>query len=153
MREVRRAQPAGFMHLAEEHFFRRTLRCLPPPHTPFHGPTLPLPVLVGVFPLQPFHQRLGLQGRLTLQQVLERRPHLDQGIRPRPPCVGRWRFTRQLAPVAILACRLAIHTRFHRRPEQRASPVQVPSYFLHLRIGHLASRSHWTTPFPEKLPV
>jgi len=68
VREVRRTQPTRFMHLAEIHFLGRPTLGFPAPHAPFHGPPPPLPVLGRVFPLQPLHQGLGLQGRLTLQQ-------------------------------------------------------------------------------------
>jgi hypothetical protein len=71
VREVRRAQPARFMHLAEKHFLGRPVLGLPLPHAPFHGPPVPLPVLPGTLTLQPSHQRFGLQGRLTLQQFRE----------------------------------------------------------------------------------
>jgi hypothetical protein len=60
VREVRRAQSARLMHLAEEHFLGRPVLGTPPAHAPFDGPPLPLPVLARVFPLQPLHQRLGL---------------------------------------------------------------------------------------------
>jgi len=55
VREVRRAQPARLMHLAEKHFLGRPVLSLPLPNAPFHGAPLPLPVLAGAFPLQPFH--------------------------------------------------------------------------------------------------
>jgi hypothetical protein len=141
--EIRRAQPARFMHLAEEHFLGRTMRGLPLPDAPFHRPSLLLPVLARVLALQPLHQSLGLQPRLALQQLLERRPDVDERIRPGPPCVRRRGFAGELAPIAILACRLAIHTRFHRRVPQRCSLVEVTSNFLDLGIGHLASSTHW----------
>jgi len=66
VREVRRAQPARLMHLAEEHFLGRPMLSPPLPHAPFHRPPLPPPVLAGTFPLQPVHQGLGLERRLTL---------------------------------------------------------------------------------------
>lgn len=55
VREVRRAQPARFMHLAEKHFLGRSVLGLPLPHAPFHGPPLPLPVLAWTLTLQPSH--------------------------------------------------------------------------------------------------
>jgi len=125
VREVRRAQPARLMHLAEEHFLGRPVLRPPLPHPPFHRPPLPLPVLARAFPLQPLHQRLGLQSRLTLQQFLQPRPDLEQRIHPGAPRAACAGLTGQLTPVAILPCALAIHACFHRGFLQRCPPVQV----------------------------
>ena len=143
VRKVRRAQPARFMHLTEKHFLGWAVLGFPLPHPAFDGATLPLPVLARMFPLQPVHQRLGLQGRLTLQQGHKGRPDFAERIQARPPGMRRLCFAGQLAQVAILACCLRIHARFHRRPEQRCSLVEVPPNLLDLRICHLASSSHW----------
>jgi hypothetical protein len=75
------------MHLAEEQLLGRPVLGLPLPHPTFHRASLPLPVLPGIFPLQPIHQRLGLQSWLTLQQVLQPRPHRHERIDTRPPGV------------------------------------------------------------------
>jgi hypothetical protein len=143
VREVRRAQPARFMHLTEKHFLGRTMLGLPLPYPPFYSAAMPLPVLVRIATLQPFHQRLGLQTSLTLQQPRQRRPNIKQRIRPGPPRVWNRCFAGQLAQVAILACRFGMHTCFHRRPQQRCPLVKVPPNFLDLRIRHLASSTHW----------
>jgi len=102
------------MHLAEEHFLGRPVLGPPLPNAPFHGAPLPLPVLAGAFPLQPFHQRLGLQRRLAHQQFFQPRPDVDERIdtgtpKVRCPCV-----TGQFAPVAVFSCGFAIHVCFHR---------------------------------------
>jgi hypothetical protein len=65
--EVRGSQPARLMHLAEEHFLGWPVLSTPLPHAPFHSSTLLLPVLTRMLALQPSHQCLGLQGRLTLE--------------------------------------------------------------------------------------
>jgi hypothetical protein len=65
--EVRRAQPAWFMHLAEEHFLGRSVLRLPLPNPAFQRAPVTPPVRARVLPLEPVHQRLGLQGWLTLQ--------------------------------------------------------------------------------------
>jgi hypothetical protein len=143
VREVRRAQPTRFMHLAEKHFLGRTMLGLPLPHPPFHSAALLLPVLIRVGTLQPLHQRLGLERRLTLQQLHQCRPDVDQRIRPSAPRVRRRCLAGQLAEVPILACRFGIHACFHRRHEQRCPLVEVPPNFLDLRIRHLASSTHW----------
>jgi hypothetical protein len=60
VREVRRAQPARLMHLAEEHFLGRPVLRFPLPHPPLQGALMTLPVLARALPLQPLPQRLGL---------------------------------------------------------------------------------------------
>jgi hypothetical protein len=125
VREVRRPQPARLMHLAEEHFLGRPVLGTPLPHAAFHRPPLTLPVLAGTFPLQPVHQGLGLQRRLTLQQLFQPRPDVLKRIDPGTPGVGRAAVAGPLAPVAVLACGLAIHASLHRRVLQRCPPVQV----------------------------
>ena len=60
VREVRRAQPARLMHLAEEHFLGRPVLRLPLPHTTLQGASLGRPIPLWVLLLQPFQQRLGL---------------------------------------------------------------------------------------------
>ena len=150
--EVRRPKPPCFMHLAEVNLLGWSVLALPLPHPPFHRSPLPLPVLAGVFPLQPVHQRLGLQRRLSLQQFLQARPDINQWIGPSPPGVGAAALTGQSPLVAILPCGLAVHACFHRRVLQRCPPVQVAAKFLDLFVGHLAASSHVTTPFVRKLP-
>jgi hypothetical protein len=140
------------MHLAEEHFLRWPVLGLPLPHPPFHGSPLSLPVLAGVFPLQPVHQRLGLERRLSLQEFFQSGPNVHKRIGPGPPGVLGAGFTGQLAQVAILPCGFAVHACFHRRVLQRCPPVQIAAKFLDLLVGHLASSSHVATPFVGKLP-
>jgi len=60
VREVRRAQPARFMHLAEEDFLGRSVLRLPLPHAPLQRPPVTLPVLPGLLTLQPLQQRFRL---------------------------------------------------------------------------------------------
>jgi hypothetical protein len=125
VREVRRTQAARFVDLAEEHFLGRPVLGLPASHPPFHRPPLPLPVLAGAFPLQPVHQCLGLESRFPLQEFLQPRPDVLERVQPGTPGVCATAFTGQLAPVAVLACGLAIHACLHRRVLQRCPPVQV----------------------------
>jgi hypothetical protein len=143
VREVRRTQPPRFMHLAKEHFLGQPVLCFPLSHAPFQRTTLPLPVLTRMLALQPVYQRLGLQSRLTLKQVLQGRPDFHQGIGTRPPVMRAAGLAGQLPQVAILPCGFGIHACFHRCQLQRPSLVQVPANFLHLGIRYLASRSHW----------
>jgi hypothetical protein len=127
VREVRRAQPARLVHLAEEDFLGRAVLGFPLPHPPLQRPPVPLPVLRGLLPRQPVQQRLGLQGRLAAQQLLQARPHLRERVGPRAPGVGRPRFAGQPAQVPVLPCGLAIHVRLHRRLLERRSLLKVPS--------------------------
>ncbi len=121
-REVRRAQPPRLMHLGEEHFLGRPVLRAPLPHAPLQRPPRPLPVLAGVLLLQPLQQRLGLQPRLALQQLLQARPDRREGIRPGPPGAGH---RRAVGAGAILARGLAIHACLHRRVAQRCSSLQL----------------------------
>ncbi len=142
VREVRRSQPARRMLLAEEQLLGRSMLGLPLPHPPFHGATLPLPVLAGVLALQPIHQRLGLQAWLTLQQCLQPRPHFQERIGPGAPGMFRLALTGQPATIPILSSRLAIHACLHRCLPQRPSLVKMATKLLDLRIADLASLSH-----------
>jgi hypothetical protein len=58
--EIRGTQPARLMHLAEEDFLGRSMLRLPPAHAPLQRPSLTVPVLGGVFALQPVQERPGL---------------------------------------------------------------------------------------------
>jgi hypothetical protein len=139
VREVRRAQPARLMHLAEKHFLGRPVLGFPDPHPSFHRPPVPLPVSVGVFALQPPDQRLGLQPWLLTQQLQQTWPDINERIRSRSPVMRRWRFTGQLATHAVLPSGLSIHARFHRCLLERCSLIEDATQFLDLRIGDLAS--------------
>jgi hypothetical protein len=153
VREIRRAQPARFMHLAEKHFLGRPVLGFPAPHPPFHGPPLPLPVLAGVFPLQPLHQRFGLQPWLTLQQRFQTRPDVDERIDPGAPGVRCPGLGRELVSITVLPCGLAIHACFHRCELQRRPPVKVLAECPDLSIVDLTSCPHVATPFAKKLPA
>ena len=142
VREIRRAQPTWFMHLAEEDFLGRTMLGLPLAHAPLQRPTSWLPVLSRHFPLQPGQQRFGLQTRLPLQLFFQPGPNRGQRIGPRPPTVHGPDSARQLSGVAILPSRLTVHTRFHRRASQRCSLVKAPAQFLDLRSGDASSLTH-----------
>ena len=92
VREIRRAEPAGFMHLGEENLLGRPVLCFPLPRPPFQRAPLWLPILFGVFALQPLQEGLGLHGRRTLENFLERGPDLAQRIRACPPRAFRFGF-------------------------------------------------------------
>ncbi|HWY88460.1 MAG TPA: hypothetical protein VNX28_17240, partial [Gemmataceae bacterium] len=90
VREIRRAQTTRFMHLPEEHFLGRPMLGPPLSHAPLHCPTRPLPVLARILLLQPLHQRLGLELRLTLQLFCQTWPDRGQRVQTCSPRVRGW---------------------------------------------------------------
>jgi hypothetical protein len=152
VREVGRPQPARRMLLGKEQLLGRPVLGFPLPHAPFDGATLPLPVLPGLFALQPVHQGLGLQSRLALQQLLQPRPDLGERIDPRPPVMHRPPGAGQFLAIPVFSSTLAIHACFHRCPPQRRSLSKMATKLLDLRIGHLPSASHWQLRLLEELP-
>jgi hypothetical protein len=142
VREVRGGQPARLMYLAEEQLLGRTVLGLPLVHPPLQCPPHGLPAPLGIFPLQPFPERLGLQARLPLQKLLHARPHGRQRIRPGPPAVRLPRLVGKLPQVPILPGRLAIHTALHRSALERRSLVQPLPQLLDLRVGDASAGSH-----------
>jgi hypothetical protein len=125
VREIGCSQAARLVDLAEEHFFGRPVLGFPTSHPPFQRPPLRLPILAGVFSLQPVQQGFGLERGLALQECFQPRPDVAERIDTGAPGVGGARLTGQLAPVAVFACGLAIHACLHRRVLQRCPPVQV----------------------------
>jgi hypothetical protein len=97
------------MFLREEHFPARTMLRLPHTHPTFQGPTRLRPVLTWLLTLQPQQQRLGLQTRLTNQQLFQTRPHTLQRIGTRPPVMRTPGLTGELFTATILASGFAIH--------------------------------------------
>jgi len=130
VREVRRGQPAGFMHLAEEYFLGRSRRGPPAPHLPLQGPQLSVAEPSRVAPLQLAEDCLGLQAGLLLEQRAHFRPDLGKRIEPRGPVMRPGQFAGQLLLPSILACRLVVHVRPRRRHGQclarRQQPTQSP---------------------------
>ena len=59
-REVRRCQPAGGVHLREEHLLGRAVLGLPLAHPALKSPPYRLRALPGLCPLQPLPKRLRL---------------------------------------------------------------------------------------------
>ena len=153
VREVGRPEPSRRMHLGEEQLLGRAMLGLPLPHTPFDGAALALPILPGMFALQPIHQRLGLQAWLTLQHALQQWPNLNERIGTGSPVVRRLALTGQLATIPVLSSSLAIHACLHRCLPQRPSLLKLTTKLLDLRRGHLASLSHWQLHSLEKLPA
>lgn len=134
VREVRRGQPAGFMHLAEEHFLGRPRRGPPAPHLPLQGPQLSVAEPARVTPLQLDEDRLGLQAGLLLEQRAHFRPDLGERIEPRGPIMRPGQFAGQLLLPSILACRLVVHVRPRRRHGQCLARRQQPTQSPYLRV-------------------
>jgi len=112
VREVRRGQVAGLVHLAEHDRFARTVEGPPLPHPTFKGAAMRIEEPARMLAPQPVEEGLGQQPRLGLQPLLDRRPHL--GKRIGPSAVGP-RQTRLLpragkrAVLAVLTGRLVAH--------------------------------------------
>ena len=141
-REVRGPQPPRLVSLREEHLLGRSVLRLPLAHAPLQRPAAPPPVLGRLLAPQPLQQRLGLQLRLTLQQLLEAAPDRGQRIGSRPPGVRPRGRAGELVEIPVLACGLAIHARFHRRGAQRCSLAKALAQFLDLGVSHTSSLSH-----------
>jgi hypothetical protein len=83
--EVAGTQPAGVMHLGEEHLPGRTLQSPPALDPPLQGAELLVGEAAGEPPLQLGEQGLGLQPGVQAEQFLELRPDVGEGVRPGQP--------------------------------------------------------------------
>ena len=149
VREVRGPQPARLVHLGEEHLLGRPVPRLPLAHAPLQRPAGPLPGRAGGLALQPLQERLGLQRRLALQQLLQPRPHRGQRVRPGPPGAGPALLAGQAVGVAVLAGGLAVHAGAHRRLGQRCPPVQPLPQFQDLGVRGASAGVHRQLLSPE----
>jgi hypothetical protein len=140
--EVGGAQAPWLGDLGEEHFSGRPVLGLPLPHPPLQGAARPPPVALRILLLQPPEQGLGLQGRLALEQFLQARPDVGERVGPGPPGPGGTGLARELGPVAVLTCGLAIHACLHRRLGERCSLAQSFAEFLHLGVRRLSAGPH-----------
>lgn len=142
MAEVGRAQAARLMDLGEEDLPGWPVLGLPLPHPPFQGTSRPAPVPLRVLLLEPAQQGLGLQGRLTPEALLHARPNVGEGVGAGSPGPGGAGLAGELAQVAVLACGLAVHARFHRRHGERCSLAQSLADFLDLGVRCLSAGPH-----------
>jgi hypothetical protein len=85
VREVGGTQPAGFMHLGEEHFLGRSLQGSPLFETPLQGAQLTIGEAARMLALQPGEQRQGFQSRVEGQLLLDLGPDAGEGIGPCSP--------------------------------------------------------------------
>lgn len=133
-REVGGAQPARFMDLAEEDFFRRPRGRPPAADVPLQGPQLTLGKATGMAPLQFLEDGLGLKARIDFKQFAHRWPHFIEGVRPCPPIVRRRHFAGPFAELLVLPCRLLVHVRSPRRLRQCLALGQQPEQLLDLLV-------------------
>jgi hypothetical protein len=109
VREVAGTQPAGVMHLGEEHLLGRPGQGAPATDTPLQGAELPVGKAAGVASLQILEQGLGLQGGVEAKQLFQLWPDLGERVRPGAPVMGHAAdLTRQPSQAAVLAGRLGI---------------------------------------------
>ena len=141
VREVRSTQSPRMMHLAEEHFLRRTCRRSPALHATLKASQLRVVELPRVLRLQPRKQRLGLQARSLLQLLMHFRPDLGERVSPGPPSPLRNDFAGKPPKPPILPSRLLVHVRLVRRLSQRLPRRQRPPQPFHLPI-----RDHRKSP-------
>jgi hypothetical protein len=138
-REIRSAQSAGKVLLAEEDFLGRTRRRPPLPHAALQRPHLARLEPIRIFPLQPLEQRLGLQRRFPLELGHDVFPHTVERIGPGSPIAWLFPVAGKFAHVSVPPCRFAIHAGLGRRRRQRLACLQEPPQPLHLTIrdpGH-----------------
>jgi hypothetical protein len=146
--EVGSGQVPGMMHLAEHHLPGGTEGHSPVVHTPFQRPTMTVGKLPRMPLFEPVEKRLRLQGRLVLKQRFHLRPHLGERILPRPIRPRLLERAGQPPRLAILPCRLLVHTRPPGRNSQLPSCIQVPP-----QLPYLTVRDHRNPPGIEKLRV
>jgi len=116
--EVRRAEPARFMHLHEEQLLGRPMQRPPPLDAPLQRPQQLVAILSRVTLLQQGQQRLRLQPRRPLQFGLQLRPHRRQRIDSRPPRPVRFPLAGHLS-LPVIGRRFAVHARLQGRHLQR----------------------------------
>lgn len=144
VREVRGAELAGRVLLREEDFLGRPARRLPHFDAALQRPQLAVVELAGMTALQFLEERLGFPARTGFEQLFDFGPDRGKRIGPRPIRSRRrlgGALRGQPIGMAILACRLAIHARLHRREAQRRLLAEPLPKLAYLSIG-----DHRATP-------
>ena len=108
VREVRGAQVAGLVGLAEEHLLGRPVQGPPLPDVALQGAQLPVGKAAGVLALQPLEHGLGLQAGVEGQLLLDAGPDLGEGVGARPPGMLHAHLAGQPAEPAVLARGLVV---------------------------------------------
>jgi hypothetical protein len=115
--EVAGTQPAGVMHLGEEHLLGRTLQGAPPLDPSLQGAELTVGEAAGETPPQVGEQGLGLEPGVQAEQLLQLGPDVGEGVGPgQPIAFHALDLAGQSAKAAVLACGLGVHAGLGRGP-------------------------------------
>jgi len=109
--EVGGAQPAGRVHLGEEHLLRRAVGGPPRLDPPLEGAELPVREPPGVLPLELPEQGQRFQPRVEGQPLGDAGPDVGERVRVRPPRVRHPYLAGEPVEPAVLAGGLGIHPR------------------------------------------
>ncbi len=140
VREIRLPQLPGLVKLGEIRLFGRTLQGAPDLHPALKGAQLPVGKRAGVLALQVLEQLLGLQARVVVEQVLQLRPYLLEGIDPGAPRRLGGQLARQLPRIAVLTRGLLVHAGLGGGHGQRLLGSNQLHQSPHLGVGnHLTS--------------
>lgn len=134
-REVRRAEPAGFMHLREEHFLGRPPESAPTLQVPLQRPQLAVQEAARIAPPQLAEDRLRLQSGIAVEQFENLVPNRLEGIASRRPVVWLGDFAGQFTQIAVFACRLLIHVGEPRCPNDRSVIQKETKQIANLLVG------------------
>jgi hypothetical protein len=138
VREVRGAELAGRVLLRKEDFLGWSARGLPRFDAALQRPQLAVVELAGMPALQFLEEGFGFPAGAGFEQLFDFVPDGGKRIGPRAIRSRRRRggaLRRQSIGMAILACRLAIHARFHRRKVQRRLLAEPLAQLAYLFIG------------------
>jgi hypothetical protein len=129
-------QPAGVMHLGEEHLLGRPLHGPPLLDVPLQGAQLSIGEAARETPLQVGEQRFGLQTGVEGQLVSELGPDVGERVGPGTPvAIHAFDLTGQLTQAAVLACRLGVDAGFGGRQLLGDAVTVEAEELAYLRIG------------------
>jgi len=140
VREVRRAQPAREVDLAEVHLLPRAAGGAPLLDAPLEGAHLPVVEPARIPLSQPRPQRLGLELRGALQLLAHFRPDLGERVHPRAPAARLAALTGKPLHVPIPPCRLPIDARLPRRRTEGQALRQQAHQPPHVHVRDLGHR-------------
>jgi hypothetical protein len=134
--EVTGTQPAGVVHLGEEHLLGLAVQGSPPLDPPLQRPELVVGEPPRVTALQIDKQGLGFQARVEQQQLLELGPDFSEGIRSGAVIpVHELDLTGQSVEASVLAGGLGIESRLGRDLLLGQMLKIEPSELANLLIG------------------
>ena len=134
-REVGGAEPTGFMHLREEHFFRRSMRRAPALDVPLQRPQLTVGEPAWISSLQVHEDRLRLKSGIAVEQSANFVPNRIERIGPRRPVVQLGYVAGQLAQIAVFACRFVVHVGKPRCPYECSVVQKKLKQIANLSVG------------------